>query len=100
MFAKFSSLYYRSAPPWPKVKDVRRTHEPNPGPAEERPLSSVPHLSWARPDRGTRQAVVVIAGPDKGRVGTLLGVEKGSCIVKLSTRELKVIDISKIAKQQ
>jgi len=47
-----------------------------------------------------KDAVVVIAGPDKGRVGTLLGVEKGSCIVKLSTRELKVIDISKIAKQQ
>jgi len=32
-------------------------------------------------------------------VGVLLGIENDSGIVKLSTRELKVIDMEKIAKQ-
>ena len=46
-----------------------------------------------------KDAIVVIAGPDKGRVGVLLGTEKDSSIIKLSTKELKVIDSDKIAKQ-
>ena len=47
-----------------------------------------------------KDAVVVIAGPDKGRSGVLIGTDEGSGIVKLSTRELKVVDLDKIAKQQ
>lgn len=43
---------------------------------------------------------MVIAGPDKGRVGVLLGIDGDTSIVKLSTRELKVIDVAKVAKQQ
>ena len=31
-------------------------------------------------------------------VGTLLGVEDGTSIIKLSTKELKVIDMEKIGK--
>lgn len=46
-----------------------------------------------------KDSIVVIAGPDKGRVGTLLGIDQGSAIIKLSTRELKIIDLQKIAKQ-
>jgi len=43
--------------------------------------------------------IVVVAGPDKGRTGVLLGLENGeTAIIKLSTKELKVIDILKIAK--
>lgn len=45
--------------------------------------------------------IVVVAGPDKGRTGVLLGLENGeTAIIKLSTKELKVIDIGKIAKAQ
>jgi len=47
-----------------------------------------------------KDAIVVIAGPDKGRVGVLLGIDGDTSIVKLSTRELKVIDVAKVAKQQ
>ena len=42
--------------------------------------------------------VLILAGPDKGRAGTLLGVEGENAIVKLSTRELKVVELAKIAK--
>jgi chemotaxis protein histidine kinase CheA len=45
-----------------------------------------------------KDKIVVIAGPDKGKVGTLLGVEDGTSIIKLSTKELKVIDMEKIGK--
>lgn len=46
-----------------------------------------------------KDEVIILAGPDKGRVGVLLGIENDSGIVKLSTRELKVIDMEKVAKQ-
>ena len=48
----------------------------------------------------TTDPVVVIAGPDKGRTGVLLGTQgTEAAIVKLSTREIKVIDLAKIARQ-
>ena len=65
---------------------------------KDTPLSSLQY-STAKPK--VKDAIVVIAGPDKGRVGVLIGVESnGSCIIKLSTKELKVIDLDKIAKQK
>ena len=60
------------------------------------PQSALQYDLKAKPKLKDR--IVVVAGPDKGRVGTLLGIEDGTCIVKLSTKELKVIDIEKIGK--
>jgi len=60
------------------------------------PQSSLQY-STAKPK--LKDPIVVIAGPDKGRVGVLLGLDNEQAIIKLSTRELKVIDVAKIAKQ-
>ena len=64
------------------------------------PSPALPSFSPPLPDSCVpKDEVIILAGPDKGRVGVLLGIENDSGIVKLSTRELKVIDMEKIAKQ-
>ena len=60
------------------------------------PQSALQYDTKAKPK--IKDRIVVIAGPDKGRVGTLLGVEGGTGIIKLSTKELKVIGMEKIGK--
>ena len=62
---------------------------------KDTPLSAL-RFSKAKPR--VKDEVLIIAGPDKGRAGVLLGIEKESAIVKLTTRELKIVDIQKIAK--
>jgi len=63
---------------------------------KDTPLSA---LRYSKEKPRVKDGVLVIAGPDKGRSGVLLGVEKGQAIIKLSTKELKVLDIEKIAKE-
>jgi hypothetical protein len=62
------------------------------------PQSALQYDLSAKPK--IKDSVVVIAGPDKGRIGVVLGIDGEKSIVKLSTKELKVIDMTKIAKQQ
>ena len=45
-----------------------------------------------------KDKVVILAGPDKGRAGTLLGIDEGRGIIKLTTRELKIVDLEKVGK--
>jgi len=46
--------------------------------------------------------VLLLAGPDKGRTGVVLNLSgdqaTGSAIIKLDTKEIKVIDRAKIAR--
>ena len=62
------------------------------------PLTSLVYERQVKPRVADK--VLVIAGPDKGRGGVLLGIDGQSAIVKLESRELKVIDLAKIAKQK
>jgi len=75
------------------------------------PLTSTEMLFKDTPMRALRYSssppkltdqVLVLAGPDKGRTGVVLNLDgepqSGSAIVKLVTKEIKVIDRAKIAK--
>jgi len=64
---------------------------------KDTPLSALQYDTKTKPK--VQDSILVIAGPDKGRAGVLLAIEKESAIIKLDSRELKVLDFVKIAKQ-